>query len=323
MRDPYVIEITETGGTDVLKPVTRAPRRPGPGEVLVEQTAIGLNFIDTYYRTGLYPVKLPFVPGSEGAGRALEIGEGVVDFQVGDRVAYLGAGTYSAHYTGPAAMMIKLPDNVSDATGAAVLLKGLTAWMLLFAIRRASPGETALVWAPAGGVGSLLLPWATSMGVRCIAVTSNQEKREKALSLGASEALIFDDQLAAKVRELTDGQGVDVSFDSVGKASAEASLNSLRPRGWWISYGNASGAVDPVAPGILGAKGSLVLTRPSLFAFISTAAELRAGAAALFGALKTKTIQAEIGQEFALMDIASAHTALEAGATIGATILKP
>ena len=323
MRDPYVIEMTETGGTDVLKPVTRAPRRPGPGEVLVEQTAIGLNFIDTYYRTGLYPVKLPFVPGSEGAGRVLEIGEGVVDFQVGDRVAYLGAGTYSAHYTGPAAMMIKLPDNVSDATGAAVLLKGLTAWMLLFAIRRASPGETALVWAPAGGVGSLLLPWATSMGVRCIAVTSNQEKREKALSLGASEALIFDDQLAAKVRELTDGQGVDVSFDSVGKASAEASLNSLRPRGWWISYGNASGAVDPVAPGILGAKGSLVLTRPSLFAFISTAAELRAGAAALFGALKTKTIQAEIGQEFALMDIASAHTALEAGATIGATILKP
>ena len=323
MTDPYVIEMTETGGVDVLKKVARAPRQPGPGEALVKQTAVGLNFIDTYHRTGLYPVKLPFVPGAEGAGVVEAVGEGVTSVSVGDRVAYLGGGAYASHYTGAAATMVKLPDGVSEADAAAVLLKGLTAWMLLFEVRRASPGETALVWAPVGGVGSLLVPWATSLGMRVIGVTSSAEKAAKAKALGAQDVILSSGDVAAEVRALTDGAGVDVSYDSVGKASAQASLNSLKPRGWWVSYGNASGAVEPLAPGVLGAKGSLVLTRPSLFSFIADADGMRRGAAALFGALRAGTIAAQVGQTFPLSDAAQAHTAIESGQTVGATLLLP
>ena len=323
MTDPYVIEMSETGGVEVLKQVARAPRSPGPGQALVRQTASGLNFIDTYHRTGLYPVKLPFVPGSEGAGVVEAIGEGVTNVAVGDRVAYLGAGTYSTHYTGSAATMVKLPDGVSEEDAAAVLLKGLTAWMLLFEVRRASPGETALVWAPVGGVGSLLVPWATSMGVKVIAVTSSEEKAARARSLGAQDVVLSSGDVASEVRALTGGAGVDVSYDSVGKNSAQASIDSLKPRGWWVSYGNASGPADPVAPTTLGGKGSLVLTRPGLFHFIGDGESMRRGAAALFGALRAGTIKAQVGQTFPLSDVANAHQAIESGKTVGATLLIP
>lgn len=323
MTDPYVIEMIETGGVEVLKQVAREPRAPGPGEVLVRQTAAGLNFIDTYFRTGLYPVKLPFVPGSEGAGVVEAVGEGVTHLKAGDRVAYLGSGTYASHYTGSAATMVKLPDGVSEEDAAALLLKGLTAWMLLFEVRRASPGEAALVWAPVGGVGSLLVPWATSLGVRVIAVTSSEAKMQRALELGAESVVLSSGDVAAEVRGMTGGAGVDVSYDSVGKSSAEASLNSLKPRGWWVSYGNASGAAEPIAPGVLGAKGSLVLTRPSLFAFIADAESLRRGAAALFGALRAGTIEAQVGQTFSLSEVGKAHQTLESGQTVGATLLLP
>lgn len=323
MTEPYVIEMTETGGVEVLKKVSRAPRAPGPGEVLVRQTASGLNFIDTYHRTGLYPVKLPFVPGSEGAGVVEAVGEGVDSLVVGDRVAYLGSGTYATHYTGSAATMMKLPDGVSEEDAAAILLKGLTAWMLLFEVRRASPGETALVWAPVGGVGSLLVPWATALGVKVIAVTSSDAKASRARELGAQNVVLSSGDVASEVRALTGGAGVDVSYDSVGKTSAQASLDSLKPRGWWVSYGNASGAADPIAPGVLGAKGSLILTRPGLFHFIADPDGMRRGAAALFGALSTGTINAHIGQTFALSDVAKAHEAIESGQTVGATLLKP
>ena len=323
MTNPYVIEMTETGGVEVLKRVERAPRAPGAGEVLVRQTTSGLNFIDTYHRTGLYPVKLPFVPGSEGAGVVEAVGEGVTTLAAGDRVAYLGGGTYATHYTGAAASMVKLPDGISEDTAAAVLLKGLTAWMLLFEVRRASPGDTALVWAPVGGVGSLLVPWATSLGVRVIAVTSSEANADRARALGASDVVFSSGDVAGEVRALTGGAGVDVSYDSVGKTSAEASLNSMKPRGWWVSYGNASGAADPIAPTVLGGKGSLVLTRPGLFHFIADPDGMRRGAAALFGALKAGTIEAHIGQTFALSDVAEAHNAIESGQTVGATLLKP
>ena len=323
MSEPYVIEVSQTGGPDVLKKVARAPRQPGPGQVLVKQTAIGLNFIDTYFRTGLYPAAMPFVPGSEGAGIVEAVGEGVDTLTVGDRVAYMGSGTYATHFTGMAASMVRLPEGVSEADAAAVLLKGLTAWMLLFEIRRASPGDTALVWAPVGGVGSLLVPWAASMGVRVIAVTSSTEKAALARASGASEVVLTSDDVAKQVRDLTGGKGVDVSYDSVGKASAQASLDSLKPRGWWISYGNASGAVEPLSPGILAQKGSLVLTRPSLFAFVGDPDGMRRGSAALFGALRTGTIKANVGQTFALEDVANAHRALESGKTVGSTLLLP
>ena len=323
MTEPYVIEMTETGGVEVLKQVPRAPRTPGPGEALVRQTASGLNFIDTYHRTGLYPVRLPFVPGSEGAGVVEAVGEGVETLAVGDRVAYLGSGTYATHYTGAAATIVKLPNGVSEEEAAAVLLKGLTAWMLLFEVRRASPGETALVWAPVGGVGSLLVPWATALGVKVIAVTSSDAKASRARELGAQSVVLSSGDVASEVRALTGGAGVDVSYDSVGKSSAQASLDSLKPRGWWVSYGNASGAADPIAPGVLGAKGSLILTRPGLFHFIADPDGMRRGAAALFGALSTGTIKAHIGQTFALNDVAKAHEAIESGQTVGATLLKP
>ncbi|MEL6830126.1 MAG: quinone oxidoreductase [Pseudomonadota bacterium] len=323
MSDAYAIQITETGGAEVLKKVAIQARQPGPGEALVRQTAVGLNFIDTYHRSGLYPVKLPFVPGTEGAGIVEAIGEGVDTINVGDRVAYLGVGTYASHYTGAASSMVKLPDGLNEETAASVMLKGLTAWMLLFEVRRAMPGDTALVWAPVGGVGSLLTPWATAMGVRVIGVTSTADKAENALKLGATDVVFSTDDVAEKVRGLTDGRGVDVSFDSVGRSSAQASLDSLRPRGWWISFGNASGAADPIAPGVLGQKGSLVLTRPSLFAFVNTPDGLRRGTAALFGALKTGTIEAQIGQRFDLSDIGEAHAKLESGQTVGATVLRP
>ncbi len=323
MSDAYAIEMQQTGGVEVLKPVARQPRAPGPGEVLVRQTAIGLNFIDTYHRSGLYPVKLPFTPGSEGAGCVQAVGDGVEHLNIGDRVAYLGAGCYASHYTGPAARMLKLPETVSEESAAAVLLKGMTAWMLLFEIRRAMPGDTALIWAPVGGVGSLLVPWARALGVQVIAVTSSPEKAARARALGANHVVMRQEDVAKQVRALTGGQGVDVSYDSVGKHSAGATLDSLKPRGWWISYGNASGPAEAISPGILGARGSLVLTRPSLFNFIADGPSLKRAASALFGALQAGAISANIGQRFALRDVADAHTALERGETVGASLLIP
>ncbi len=323
MAQSRYIEMSQTGGVEVLQLKRREVPAPGPGEVCVRQSAIGVNFIDTYHRTGLYPVRLPFIPGSEGAGLVESVGEGVTGLQPGDRVAYLGGAAYGEHFCGPAARMLPLPDDVSEETAAAVLLKGLTAWMLLFEVRRAQAGESALVWAPVGGVGSLLVPWATSLGMRVIAVTSSAEKAARARSLGASEVILSGGDVAAQARELTGGRGVDVAYDSVGRTSAEASLSALKPRGWWISYGNASGPAEPVAPTRLGQLGSLVLTRPGLFHFIAAPADLARGASALFGALRTGTIKAHIGQRFSLEDAGEAHSALESGQTIGASLLIP
>ncbi|MFN3294958.1 MAG: alcohol dehydrogenase catalytic domain-containing protein, partial [Gemmobacter sp.] len=182
---PYAIRIQKTGGPEVLEVQAMEPRAPGAGEALIRQTAVGLNFIDTYHRSGLYPLKLPATLGSEAAGVVEAVGEGVSDVKPGDRVAYLAGGTYATHYTGPAASMVKLPDFVSDEEGAAIMLKGLTAWMLLFEIRPVQPGDTALIWAPVGGVGSILTPWAAHLGARVIGVTSSLEKAEKAKALGA------------------------------------------------------------------------------------------------------------------------------------------
>ncbi|WP_084418152.1 quinone oxidoreductase family protein [Henriciella litoralis] len=323
MSNAYCIQINELGGPEVLTKTDMEPRKPGPGEALVRQSAIGLNFIDTYFRTGLYRAKLPYRPGQEGAGVVEAVGEGVENIKVGDRVAYLGQGTYATHYTGPAARMLKLPDGISEDDAAAVLLKGLTAWMLLFEVYHPKPGETALVWAPVGGVGSMVVPWATSMGVRVIAVTSSEEKADLARKAGASDVVFSNEDVASKVRDLTGGKGVDVSYDSVGKTSAKASLDSLKPRGWYITYGNASGAVEPLSPTELNRRGSLNMTRPGLFHFVADAEGLRRGAAALFGGLRTGTLKAQIGQTFSLTDVADAHRALESGKTTGSTLLRP
>ncbi len=320
---PYAIRIQKTGGPEVLEVQSMEPRPPGAGEALVRQTAVGLNFIDTYHRSGLYPLKLPVTLGSEAAGVIEAVGEGVTDVKPGDRVAYLAGGTYATHYTGPAAGLVKLPDFVSDEEGAAIMLKGLTAWMLLFEIRPVKPGDTVLIWAPVGGVGSILTPWAAHLGARVIGVTSSEEKAAKAKALGASEVVVGYDGVAAKVRELNGGKGVDIAFDSVGRISAEASLGSLKPRGWFITYGNASGPVDPIPPSRLAQGGSLVMTRPGVFNFIQAPGALARGAGLVFEALKAGVFKADIGQRFALKDVAEAHKALESGKTTGATILQP
>lgn len=324
MTTAQVIEITRTGGPDVLQPSERQLGAPSKGEAIVRQTAIGLNFIDTYIRTGLYPAPLPTVPGFEGAGIVEAVGEDVSHIAVGDRVAYCTQqGTYATHIKGSASGMIKLPDTISDETGAAVMLKGLTAWMLLFEIKPVRPGDTVLIWAAAGGVGSILVPWAKTLGARVISVVSTDEKAARVRENGSDEVILAHENIADRVREITNGKGVDISFDSVGKTSAEASLKSLRPRGLWISYGNASGPVAPLPPALLAQNGSLMLTRPTLFHFTATREDLEQGAQALFGALSVGAIQADIGQRFELSDASDAHRALESRQTVGSTILIP
>ena len=323
LPNAYAIRIQKTGGPEVLEAEAAGPRSPGPGEALVRQAAAGLNFIDTYHRSGLYPVRLPATLGSEGAGVIEAVGEGVTHLRPGDRVAYLASGTYTTHYTGAATAMVKLPDGVGEEEGAAILLKGLTAWMLLFEIRPVQPGDTVLIWAPVGGVGTVLTPWAAHLGARVIAVTSSEAKAEKARALGAAEVVVGYEGVAEKVRSLTDGKGVDIAFDSVGKISAEASLASLGPRGWFITYGNASGPVDPIPPARLAAGGSLIMTRPGLFTFLQAPGTLARGAGLVFDALAAGVFKVDIGQRFALKDVADAHRALESGQTTGATILIP
>lgn len=323
MTKTRAIRIHTTGGPDKLTEEQITLEAPAKGQTLVRNTAIGLNFIDTYHRSGLYPVPLPFTLGSEGVGVVEAVGEGVEHVKPGQRVGYFGAGAYADHTLVASAALVPLPDEIDDETAAATLLKGLTCWMLLFKVHRASPADTALVWAAAGGVGSLLVPWATSLGVNVIAITGTEAKMERIRSNGANHVLLASNDIPAEVRKITGGQGADVAYDSVGKTSAESSLFSLRERGLFVSYGNASGAADPIAPGRLAQGGSLFMTRPTLFNYFNSPERRKEGAAALFGALKTGTIKADIGQRFALSDVADAHRALESRNTVGSTVLLP
>lgn len=324
MATADVIRIHKHGGPEEMKFETVDLPPPGPGQARLRQTAVGLNFIDVYTRTGLYPGPTPAVLGVEAAGVVEVLGEGVSGLKVGDRVVYNGlAGSYASHRNAPAERLIKIPESVSDEDAAAVFLKGLTVWMLTFEIRRLQPGETILVWAAAGGVGSILVPWANAQGARVIGVVSTPDKAELARGYGCEEIILSSEDVAARVKELTGGKGVPVVYDSVGKVSAEASLKSLQPRGWFITYGNASGPADPIPPGRLNQGGSLIMTRPGLFHFTKERADLERGAAALWGAMRSGAVKADVRQRFALKDAADAHRALESRATTGATILKP
>lgn len=317
------VRIHKIGGPEVLTEEMISLGAPGPGQVRVHNTSIGLNFIDTYHRSGLYPVALPFTLGTEGVGVIEACGDGVAHVRVGQRVGYFGAGAYATHTNVGAASLVPLPDFIEDEEAAAVLLKGLTCWMLLFEVHRARPGQTVLIWAAAGGVGSLLVPWAVSLGLRVIAVTGTPEKAARVSVAGAQHVLLASDDIPARVKELTGGRGVDVAYDSVGKTSAEASLSSLTERGLFVSYGNASGPVDAIAPVRLAQGGSLYMTRPTLFNYFNSPERAMAGASALFGALRTGTISPVIGQRFALSDAAKAHRLLEARQTVGSTVLTP
>ncbi|GAB4532892.1 MAG: quinone oxidoreductase [Amphiplicatus sp.] len=319
------IVLKEHGGPDRLVLEERRERAPGPGELLVENAAVGVNFIDIYQRTGLYPVGLPAVPGMEGAGVVIAA-DGATGFAPGDRIAYLahGGGAYAARATVPAAAAAKIPDGVDEETAAAVFLKGLTAQMLARQVYRLEAGRRALVYAAAGGVGTLLCQWAAHLGAEVIAVVGAPEKADIAARAGAAHVIVRTetDSISAKVRELTAGRGVDVVYDSVGAATFEASLDSLAMRGLMVSYGNASGPVPPIAPLELARRGSLFLTRPTLFHY-ATPDRLPGMAEELFDLLLKGVLRPAPPTVFPLEQAGDAHRLLESGRSTGSIVLKP
>lgn len=318
------VEAKAAGGPEVLEVVERDLPSPGPGQILVRHAAVGLNFIDTYHRSGLYPVKYPQVLGLEAAGHVVAIGEGVTRFAVGDRVAYNGTmGAYAQASVVPADRAVKVPEGVDLEVAAAVLLKGMTAEFL---IRRCFPvkaGQTVLVHAAAGGVGQILVQWAKALGASVIATVGSEAKAQIVRDLGADHVILYDhEDVAARVAEITGGAGVPVVYDGVGKDTFQGSLKSLGRRGVLVTYGNASGPVPPFAPLELGAK-SAFITRPRLFDYIVTTDELDESAAALFEVLASGAVKIDIGQRFPLAEARAAHEALEGRKTTGATVLVP
>lgn len=314
------------GGPEVIEiePLTETPL--AADRVRVRHRAIGVNFIDTYHRTGLYPQPLPAPLGVEAAGVVEAIGAEVTGIKVGQRVTYVAAqpGTYASRGDVDPEVLIALPESIDDETAAAVLLKGLTVQTLVHGCARMEAGQTALVHAAAGGVGRLMVPWLAAIGVRVIAHAGSAAKAAIARGLGADVALDCPyGDLAGAVRATTGGRGVDVVFDGVGAASWEASLDSLRPRGLMVSFGNASGPVPPVSPLELTRRGSLFLTRPRSFDYLATRAELDAAAADLFAKLATGALMVEIGLRLPLDQAAEAHRALEGRRTTGSVILLP
>ena len=320
----HAIRIHEYGGPEVLKWEEVELAKPGEGEAQIRHTAIGLNLIDTYHRTGLYPMDLPVGLGSEAAGIVEAVGDGVTDVAVGDRIVYTGMpiGSYAEHRNFAASRLVKIPDGISDEVAAAVLLKGLTAWYLLRRSYRVQEGDPVLLYAAAGGVGSLASQWANQLGATVIGVVSTDKKAELAKSQGCAHIVMAGDDIATRVKELTNGRGVAAVYDSVGKDTFMASLDSLRPHGTMVSFGNASGPVEPFSPLELAKRGSLYVTRPTLFAFIETRQELLNACDELFAALEGG-VEVRIGQTYALRNAAQAHLDIEARLTTGSTVLLP
>ena len=321
------IQFSQHGGPEVLEQIEVPVTAPGAGEVRVRNHAIGLNFIDTYYRSGLYvPPGLPSGLGSEGAGVVDALGEGVEGFVVGDRVAYATGplGAYGEHHTLPARHLVKLPDSIGFEQAASVMLKGLTTQYLLRQTYPLKAGETVLFHAAAGGVGSIACQWAKAIGAKLIGVVGSAEKAERAKSLGAWATIDRTrEDVVQRVLELTDGQKCPVVYDSVGKNSWEISLDCVAPRGLLVSFGNASGAITGVNLGILAQKGSLFVTRPTLAGYATSAERLREMAADLFEMIASGKIDIEIGQRYPLAEAAEAQRQLAAGKTTGSTILVP
>lgn len=321
------IRITEHGGPDVLKLVQVPVGTPGPGEVRIRHAAIGLNFIDVYQRSGLYPQSMPLQLGMEAAGTIEAVGEGVQHLRVGDRAAYASQppGSYCEQRVMPATYVCKLPDDISFETGAAMMLKGLTAQYLL---RRTLPqgglhaGDFVLFHAAAGGVGLIACQWARALGLRLIGTAGSDEKCALALDNGAAFVVNYQEEdFVARVQAITAGQGVKVVYDSIGKDTFEQSLDCLQPLGLMVSFGNASGPVAPFSPSLLAAKGSLYVTRQTLFSHMVSRQTTQDMADELFALVRSGAIKIHIGQRFALADVAQAHRALEARQTTGCTIL--
>ena len=318
--------IEQHGGPEVIQWIDIDLPDPAEDQVRIRSTAVGLNFIEIYQRSGLYPLPLPSGLGSESVGVIEALGPGVTGFAVGDRVGTFGPviGSYATHRNLPAATLVKLPDSIDDRNAAAILLKGGTTEFLIERCAKVQAGQTVLLHAAAGGVGHLAVGWLKAIGATVIGTVGSPEKAERARRAGADHVIEYKrDDIVARVREITGGAGADVALDGVGKDSWEASLKSVRPRGIIVSYGNASGPVTGVDLGVLARNGSLFVTRPTMFDYYATPEESAAGFARVFEMLANGAISPDIGQTFALEDAAEAHRRLTAGQTEGATVLLP
>ncbi len=324
---PRAIRIQEPGGPEQLELADIAVPEPGPGEVRLRQAACGVNFIDCYHRSGLYPLpQLPHGIGVEACGVVEAVGTGVREVVEGERVAYAAPppGAYAESRVVPADRLIPVPDAIGDAVAGGTTLRGLTAWLLLHRAFRVRRGHTLLVHAAAGGVGQILCQWADYLGATVIGTVGDGDKAQVAAEHGCHHPIVYTrDDFREKVEAITGGRGVDVVYDSVGAATFEASLDCLSPRGLMVSYGNASGAPPAIAPGLLGQKGSLFLTRPVLFDYVAERQDLLEGAAAYYDAVTQGVIEPQVGRRYPLERAAQAHRDLEARATTGASVLEP
>ena len=320
------IRIHKTGGPEVLSWEDIDLKAPGQGEALIRHTAVGLNYIDTYHRSGLYPNAMPLTIGSEGAGVVEAVGPGVTEVKPGDRVAYGNApiGAYAEKRLIPAGRLVKIPDGVSDKIAASIMLKGMTTWYL---VRRTYPvkrGDTILMHAAAGGVGLLLCQWAKHLGATVIGTVGSADKAKLAAAHGCDHVINYREQsFPAEVKRITGGAMLPVVYDGVGKDTFEGSLDCLRPLGLMVSFGNASGAVPPFSVGVLASKGSLFLTRPTLATYVAKREDLETAARELFDVVKNGIVKVEVNQTYALKDAAQAHRDLEARKTTGSTVLLP
>jgi len=326
MATTHAIRIHQPGGPEAMKWEEVELGAPGPGEMLIRNTAVGLNYIDTYHRSGLYPLPLPAVIGMEGAGVVEKLGPKVRDFKVGDRVAYAQPiGAYAERRIVPAERMVKIPSGIDDKTAAAMMLKGMTAEYLIRRTYKVKEGDTILVHAAAGGVGLILCQWGKFLGAKVIGTVSSAEKAALAKKHGCHHPIVVPPggDFAKQVREITKGKGVPVVYDGIGKDSFTGSLDSLRPLGMMVSYGNASGPVAPFSPAILSAKGSLFLTRPTLMTYVAAREDLVKSANALFSVVKKGAVKIRINQTYPLSEAVRAHQDLEGRKTTGSTVLLP
>jgi len=322
---PKAIRVHQVGGPEVLR-WEEVPSAPvGPNDVRVQHRFAGLNFIDVYHRTGLYKLPLPFTPGQEASGVVAEVGSDVQGFRAGDRVAYAGGspGAYSEERVMPADRLVPLPPDIDDRTAAAMFLKGMTAQYLLRQTYKVQPGDTILFHAAAGGVGLIACQWAKQIGAHVIGTVGNDQKAELARANGCEHVIVYTrESIVDRVKEITRGKGVPVVYDSVGKDTFNLSLDCLRPRGLLVLFGQSSGPVPPFDPSILAAKGSLYLTRPVLFAYTASRADLLASANELVAVVKSGAVKVRVDQTFPLAEVARAHQELEARRTTGSSLLQ-
>ena len=320
---PHAIRIHENGGPEVLKWEEVDVGDPGPGQLKIRQESAGLNFIDVYHRTGLYKQDLPFTPGVEGAGIVESVGDGVTSVKKGDSVAYAGPlGGYAEERLIDADRVVKLPDGISTQQAAGMMLQGMTAQMLLRAVYPVKKGDAILIQAAAGGVGLIMCQWAAALGATVIGTVSTQEKAELARNHGCAHPIVYTKQdFVAEVNKITAREKLPVVYDSVGRDTFMKSLDCLKLRGLMVSFGNASGPVDPISPLLLSQKGSLYLTRPTLFHYVATRAELERSAGELFDMVLSGEVKIEVKQRIPLKDAAEAHRQLEARKTTGSTVL--